>query len=96
MLEKIRLALRRTGDGVDSEIQDCINACYRDMARVGISIYDENGKIKEEMLRDALILSAVKTYARWQFNFEGQAERYERAYISIRDGISLCGDYIEK
>lgn len=93
MVEKVKLALRIRTDALEYEIEDTINACYKDMQRVGIDIYDEVGELKEDVISQPLIISCVKLYARWQFNFENAAERYEKAYISCRDGISLCGDY---
>ncbi|MBR3762192.1 MAG: hypothetical protein IKK59_05560 [Lachnospiraceae bacterium] len=93
MVEKIRLALRISTDALNTEIEDTIDACYKDMQRVGINIYDDDGKPKQDAISQPLIISCVKLYARWQFNFENAAERYEKAYNSCRDGISLCGDY---
>ena len=93
MLNKVKTALRHSSDALDGEIQDTIDACYRDMTRVGIAIYDENNNVKESIKTDALIVSCQKQYARWQFNFENAAERYKNAYESMRDGMSLSGDY---
>ena len=93
MVEKVRLALRISTKTLDAEIEDTISACYKDMQRVGIDIYDEAGEPKQDAISHPLIISCVKLYARWQFNFENAAERYEKAYNSCRDGISLCGDY---
>ncbi len=93
MLDKAREALRFNTEVLDEEIQDTINACYRDMHRVGIVIFDENGDVKKSIEEDALIISCQKQYARWMFNFENAAERYKNAYESMRDGMSLCGDY---
>lgn len=93
MLETIRNALRFSSEALDDEIQDTIDACYKDMQRVGIEIFDEEGKIKESVERNALIIACQKQYARWMFNFENAAERYRISYESMRDGISLCGDY---
>lgn len=93
MLEKVKLAIRRSESTLDTEIKDCIAACYADMNRVGIVIYNENKEPLSEREKDPLIVQCQKLYARWQFNFENQAERYERAYIAMRDAISLDGDY---
>ena len=93
MLSKIKVALRISTDSLNEEINDTIDACYKDMQRVGIDIYDTEGNVRGDVMQEPLIFACVKLYARWQFNFENAAERYEKAYISCRDGLSLCGDY---
>jgi len=93
MLEIVRKALRISGEYLDDEINDTINACYRDMNRVGISVYTQTGTIKKNIETDPLIISCQKMYARAQFNYENSSERYMSAYEKCRDGIALCGDY---
>lgn len=93
MIETIRKALRISHEELDEEIKDTIQACYEDMDRVGIEVYDENKKIKENIEKMPLIIACQKLYARWQFNFENAADRYQKAYEGTRDGMSLCGEY---
>ena len=93
MLEKIRRAIRKKSSTLDEEIMDCINECYKDMDRVGIAVYDEEGNLKQGIEKEPLVIACQKHYARWQFNFENEAERYQKAYESARDGMSLCGKY---
>lgn len=78
---------------LDEEINDCIDACYKDLAVHGISVYTTQKQVKATIVSDPLIIACQKLYARWQFNFENSAERYERAYTQLRDGLSLSGDY---
>lgn len=84
MLEKVKKDLRWSHSKLDEDIQDNIDACKLDLKRVGILKLDES---------DALISKAIKLYCRWQYNFENQADRYKNAYESLRDALSLCGDY---
>lgn len=84
MLEKIKLDLRITHNKMDSDIQDNIEACKLDLKRVGVKDIDET---------DQLIIKAVKLYCRYQYNFENEGDRYNKAYAALRDAISLCGDY---
>ncbi len=93
MLDTVRKALRISGEYMDDEIKDTISACYKDMARVGISVFNKDGTVKRNVEADPLVISCQKMYARWQFNFENAAERYMRAYENCRDGMALCGDY---
>ncbi len=84
MLGKIKLDLRIAHGAMDSDVQDNIDACLSDLARVGVVLIEN---------ADPLIVKAVKLYCRWQYNFENQADRYMKAYMSLRDALSLCGDY---
>lgn len=84
MLEKIKLDLRISHTMMDADIQDNIDACLLDLKRVGIALIDPN---------DPLTLKAVKLFCRWQYNFENHADRYMQAYTSLRDAMSLSGDY---
>ena len=93
MVNKVKTALRISTNSLNEEINDTIDACYKDMQRVGIRIYDDEGNVRGDVMSQPLIIACVKLYARWQFNFENAAERYEKAYNSCRDGLSLCGDY---
>lgn len=93
LLDKIRKYLRITGTSLDEDVEDTIAACFADMSRVGVKIYESDGSFIKNIEEDPLILACQKFYARWQFNFENAAERYEKAYCSCRDGLSLSGDY---
>lgn len=93
MLEKIKQALDITSNDRDEDIEDCINACLFDMKRVGISVYGDCGCLKEGIETDPLIIQAVKFYCRAQFNYEDAAYRYKRSYDSLRDALSMCGEY---
>lgn len=86
MLEKVKLSLRISHDELNPEIQDCINACFADMERVGVLL-------PENREGDPLVCQAVKLYARWHFNYEQKAERYQLAYESLRNSLSMDGDY---
>lgn len=84
MLEHIKNALRITHDRLDDTIQNNIDACLLDMGRVGI---------KQNMETDPLIIKACELYIKWQEDFDGKTENYQKAYEKLRDSLSLCGDY---
>ncbi|MEB3428868.1 head-tail connector protein [Citroniella saccharovorans] len=84
MLDKIKLDLRISHDLIDEDIEDNIEACKLDLKRVGIV------KIDDE---DPLIIKAIKLWCRYQYNFENEGDRYNKAYSMLRDALSLCGDY---
>ena len=84
MLEKIKNSLRIKHNAIDEDIKEQIEACKLDLNRVGIK------KINED---DALIIQVVKLYVKWHLNYEGEADRYMKAYELMRNGMSLDGDY---
>ena len=84
MLSQVKESIRIKHDKLDGDLQGHIDACKADLKRAGVTKIDET---------DALIMQAVKIYAKWQVNYEGQADRFMRAYESLRDALSLCGDY---
>lgn len=84
MQEKIKMSLRIKHNALDDEITDMILAAKKDLERVGIiNIADD----------DPLIIQAVKLYCKWNFNYESDAQRYETAYTSMKQSLSMSGDY---
>lgn len=90
MLERIKLSIRRFHTKLDTDITSNIDACMLDLRRVGIS-----AAIAVSTSNDALIIKAAELYCKWQFDFEGKGDRYEKAYNSLRDSLSMCDEYIE-
>lgn len=88
MLEKIKLSMRVTHDKLDYDISANIDACLYDLTRVGVVTAGKEN--------DPLIVKSAELYCKWQYNYDGSADRYERAYVALRDSLSLCGDYNEK
>lgn len=85
---KIKTSLRIKHTKLDDEIDENISICLLLLQGAGIS----SDKAKEDT-EDKLIRKACELYCKWQFNFEGQAERYQKAYEGLRDFLSLGGDY---
>lgn len=90
MLERIKLSIRRFHTMLDDDITSNIDACMLDLRRVGIS-----AAIAVSTSNDALIIKAAELYCKWQYDFEGKGDRYEKAYNSLRDSLSMCDEYIE-
>ena len=88
MLEKIKLSMRVTHDKLDYDISANIDACLCDLTRVGVVTAGKEN--------DPLIVKSAELYCKWQYNYDGSADRYERAYVALRDSLSLCGDYNAK
>lgn len=83
-LTEYKTALRISHNKLDENIKLDIEACKRDMERVGITYLDES---------DPIIHKVIELYLKWQYDFLAEGERYEKAYKEMRDGLSLCGDY---
>ena len=85
MLESIKLALRIKSSAFDLEILDLINAAKLDLRLSGIIKFEEE---------DPLILQAVKTYCKANFGLDNKdSEKYQASYESLKQHLSLCGDY---
>lgn len=87
LLEKVRLALRYVDSMLDPEIENIIEAAKLDLKRVGVLIPE----LETEM--DAQMEVAIILYARWQFDFENDGNRYKTMYFDKRADLALCGDY---
>ena len=38
-------------------------------------------------------MAALRMYLRWQENYNGEAERYEKAYQGVKIAMALAGEY---
>ena len=86
-LARLKTALRISHDKLNEEIQYNVDACKKDMMRVGITVINEE---------DSAIQKVFELYLKWQYDFMGEGERYEKAYKGMRNGLSLCGEYEER
>lgn len=91
MIEEVKTSLRIKSDALNDDISSDIETALLDMSRVGIDVSNVN--IKDESTYDALILSCIKFYCKWTNNFLNRAEEWHKAYITLRDSMSRCGDY---
>lgn len=79
-----KLALRFSHSKLDDDIQGNVEACKKDMERVGITKTDDT---------DPIIHKLVELWLKWQYNYMAEGEKFKKAYEEMRDGLSLCGDY---
>ena len=93
MLDKVKLALRLSGTALDGEVSDLINAAIADLRLVGISVPEKGSS--GEKLGDPLLERAIVLYAKAEFGWNNDAERYRKAYDYLKCALSLSGDYIE-
>ncbi|MEG0165711.1 phage head-tail connector protein [Anaerorhabdus sp.] len=81
IVTKVKDALRvsSTNEKIISEIKDCVNECLEDLKRSGISY----------SLEDPLILKACKCYAKANYGFENDSDKYYASYKMIKNELIL-------
>ena len=86
MLEDVKDALRVSGDDLNTEVQNLIEAAKLDLRITGVN------KVVDT---DPLIKRAVITYCKAHFGYEdvNVSERFERAYVMLKQHLSLSGEY---
>lgn len=75
MLELVRLALRRTTNAFDAEIQMLIQDCLAELASLGIIDADSDA-----VHFDPQIQTAVVAYCKWKFGENPDADKWEHIY----------------
>ena len=80
----IRKSMRITHSKLDPDISRDIEAARLDMSRVGINT--ESGD-------NALINKAIELYCKAQFDYLGRGSEFMKNYESLRDSLSLAGEY---
>lgn len=93
MLDKVKLALRKTAAVFDDEVADYISSAIADLRLVGISVPEVGSS--ETTTGDPLLDRAIILYAKSEDNFGGEGDRYRKAYDYLKCALSLSGDYTE-
>ena len=86
MLEKIKLACRYRTATFDEEIKMYIKSCKNDLILGGV----QETKIVDT---DESIQTTVIAYCKWQLNFQGQGERWEKIYKNLKTSLALDSRY---
>ena len=90
-IEDVKTALRVSTDAFDGEIQALVDAAEADLQLVGINMKPPDFETAESC--DPLIELAVILYAKANFGFFEDSERYIKAYEHLKCALSLAGDY---
>lgn len=90
MLEDVKNSLRLSGNDLDIEIQDLIDAAKADLILSGVHI----DKVTDE---DPLIKRAITVYCKANFGYEDPklAERFQESYTSLKQHLTLSAEYTE-
>lgn len=89
LVQKIKDALRISSQApaIISEIEDCINACKKDLEQVGVVKLDET---------DGLIIRAITTYCKAEFGYSEKAQQFRQSYDTLKMALSLMEEYNTK
>ncbi len=93
LLEKVKVANRitSTDQGIEGELKDLIFAALLDLTIAGV---DTKNVTEESEKPDPLITRAVILYTKAHYGFDNpEAERFERAYIMLKQHLCLSEDY---
>lgn len=95
MLDKVKKALRVKTDAFDDEVQGLIDACKADLRLVGVNVPEDKSPAEGEELSagDPLITRAIILYAKANFGYSDDSEKYRQAYDYLKCALSLAGDY---
>ena len=88
MLDDVKDSLRESGNDLDTEILDLIDAAKADLILSGVN--------KDKVIdTDPLIKRAIIVYCKANFGYDEPkiAERFEQSYISLKHHLTLSIEY---
>lgn len=85
LIDDVKVNLRIKSTAFDaSEIQPIIDACKADLKLSGVNKIEEN---------DPLIRRAVVLYAKANFGYSEDSDKFMQAYTALKGSLALSGDY---
>ena len=95
MLDKVKNALRVKTNAFDDEVQGLIDACKADLRLVGVNVPEDQPPAEgvTPAAGDPLITRAIILYAKANFGYSEDSEKYRQAYDYLKCSLSLAGDY---
>ena len=82
--DELKKTLRVNTVNADGEIKDLAQSAVHDMAMRGVKIKGEG---------DPLTRQAIKLYCKGNYGYDEDAEKFQKAYESLRDSMSLSEEY---
>ena len=76
--------VRISSDALDNELNTLQEAFLLDIERAGVQTIPED---------TALVESCLRLYLRWQENYNGEADRYMRNYMLLRNALAQAREY---
>jgi uncharacterized phage protein (predicted DNA packaging) len=87
ILDDVKKALRISGNVLDTEVQDLIDAAEADLQLSGV----HSSKIADS---DPLIKRAITVYCKAHFGWDNpEAERFAQSYIMLKQHLALSIEY---
>ncbi len=86
LIDEVKVALRIRNTAFDGEIHGLIEACKVDLSIAGVKVINEV---------DPLTKQAIVLYCKGNFGYDDNPERFLQAFNSLKQSMSLCGDYNE-
>ena len=80
---EIRTKMRISHSGLDTDIQDNIDAALLDMGRVGV----------DTTVDDKLTDKAIELYCKAEFDYLGKGAEFKKNYEGLRDALSVAEGY---
>lgn len=86
ILDRVKMALRITGDAYDEELNALIDSAIFDLDLAGVEVPEE---------LDAIVSTAVVTYVKLHFGTPSNAERLKASYDEQKAQLSMATGYTE-
>lgn len=85
MLTAIKKSMRITHSQLDDDIQREIDACKKDLERVGVVL----------LLNEArpLVTTACELWCKANYDYLGKGAEFRERYIDLRNALSLSTEY---
>lgn len=84
--EQMRAMVRISHTKLDNELVMLKEAYLTDLSMSGVNTIPTD---------DMLSLATLMLYLRWRENYNGEADRYEKAYEAAKIAMSLASEYSE-
>ena len=84
LLNTVKADLHIGSNSKNEQISEAIETAEMRMRMMGVGVINEN---------DPTTVRCVKLYCRFDFNFQGEAERYFSAFEYMANAMALSGDY---
>lgn len=85
-IEELKRIVRARSADAEFELEGLVASCKKEMEVAGI-YGDET---------DPLYRQAIRLYCKAHYGYDEDAERFQKAFDSLRDAMALSGDYAKE
>lgn len=83
IIEELKRIVRVKSKDADTELQGLLESCKKELEIAGV-YGDET---------DPLYRQAIRLYAKANYGYDKDVERFQNSFDSLRDSMALSGDY---